>query len=161
MIFSTMVLNMNIPVLLIWILVAILVTLIFKPVVFHNLICPFGVLQKTFGRFAIFSEKVDKKECTGCKSCEGVCTSDAIQVNKSDKKAEIEPSLCFQCTDCVQVCLMNWIHYIKNNLIETFAACLGISLNLQFIKLSRFIILSNTTSKYIYVYINYLKYESN
>lgn len=113
MIFSKRVLQKNIPVLIIWIIVAILVTLRYKPHVFHNLICPFGVLQKTFGRFAIFSERVEQSKCIGCKKCEKVCPSVAIEV-KSDKKAEIETSLCFQCTNCIQVCPTDCIKYIRN-----------------------------------------------
>ncbi|TAH74717.1 MAG: 4Fe-4S binding protein [Anaerolineaceae bacterium] len=114
MILSKRVLHKNIPILLIWIVVAILITLRYKTAVFHNLICPFGVLQKTFGKFAIFSERVDKSECIGCKKCEKVCPSTAITVNKSDKKAEIKTSLCFQCTNCVQVCPTDCIHYSRN-----------------------------------------------
>lgn len=113
MIVSKRLLHKNIPILLIWIVVAILVTLRYKPAVFHNLICPFGVLQKTFGRFAIFTERVDKSGCIGCKKCEKVCPSASIIVDKSEKKAEIETSLCFQCTNCVQVCPTNCINYTK------------------------------------------------
>lgn len=105
------VLNKNIPILLIWLGVAVLLTLRYKPAVFHNLICPFGPLQRVFGRFARFSEKVDES-CIGCKKCEKVCPSESIVVN-TDKKAVIETSLCFQCTNCVQVCPVDSIHYIK------------------------------------------------
>ena len=115
MIFSKRVLQKNIPVLLIWIVVSVLVTLRYKPAVFHNLICPFGVLQKAFGKFAIFSERVDKSECIGCNKCEKVCPSAAIEVDQSDKNAEIETSLCFQCTNCVQVCPTDCISYTKTN----------------------------------------------
>lgn len=111
MILGKRVLNKNIPIILIWLVLAILVAIRYKPAVFHNLICPFGVLQKVFGRFAIFSERVDKSKCIGCKKCEKVCPSAAIEVDESDKKAEIDRSLCFQCTNCVQVCPTDCIHY--------------------------------------------------
>src|SRR5690554_6581995 len=114
MIFSQRVLQKNIPILLIWIVVSILVTIRYKPAVFHNLICPFGVLQRTFGRFAYVSERVDKDNCIGCKKCEPVCPSTSIVVDELDKKAEIETSLCFQCTNCVQVCPTDCISYTKN-----------------------------------------------
>ncbi len=112
MIFAQRVLKKNIPVLLIWLVVSVLVTLRYKPAVFHNLICMFGPLQKIFGRFAKFSERVDKPSCIGCKKCEKVCPSAAIAVRK-DKKAEIETSLCFQCTNCQQVCPTDCIQYTK------------------------------------------------
>ena len=107
------VLDKNIPILLIWLGIAVLLTLRYKPAVFHNLICPFGAIQKVFGRFAKFSEKVNKESCIGCKLCEKVCPSEAIEVKSIDKKAKIETSLCLQCTNCQQVCPKNAIHYSK------------------------------------------------
>lgn len=70
MVVSKKALHMNIPILLIWLAVSIFVTLRYRPEVFHNLICPFGVLQRTFGKLAKFSKKVDQALCLGCKKCE-------------------------------------------------------------------------------------------
>jgi ferredoxin-type protein NapH len=98
MLLAQKLLHKNIPILLIWLAVSVLITLRYKPAVFHNLICPFGPLQKVFGRFAKFSEKVNKESCIGCKLCEKVCPSEAIEVKSTDKKAEIEASICLQCT---------------------------------------------------------------
>ena len=111
MLLSKRLLHINLPILPFWLVVAVLVTLRYKPVVFHNLICPFGALQKTFGRFARRSEKVDKDACIGCKLCEKACPSNAIVVSAEDNKAEIHTALCHQCTNCSQVCPKNAIHY--------------------------------------------------
>jgi ferredoxin-type protein NapH len=111
MLLAKKILHKDIPILLIWLAASILITLRYKPAVFHNLICPFGAVQKVFGRFAKFSEKVDKESCIGCKLCEKNCPSEAIEVKPIDKKAEIETSKCLQCTSCQQVCPKDAIYY--------------------------------------------------
>ncbi len=113
MLLAKKILHKDIPILLIWLAVSVLITLRYKPAVFHNLICPFGPLQKVFGRFAKFSENVNKESCNGCKLCEKVCPTEAVEVKSIDKKAEIETSLCLQCTNCQQVCPKDAIHYSK------------------------------------------------
>lgn len=111
MLFSKRLLNINLPILPLWIIISMLVTLRYKPAVFHNLICPFGALQKAFGRFARMSEKVNKDTCIGCRLCERVCPSNAIVVSVEDNKAEITTALCHQCTNCSQVCPKDAIRY--------------------------------------------------
>lgn len=111
MIMGKQILQKNIPILLIWLVASVVITLRYKPEVFHNLICPFGVLQKLFGKSAWYSERVDQSGCIGCKLCEKVCPTSAIIV--LDRKAKIDTSLCLQCTNCVQVCPKDTIHYSK------------------------------------------------
>ena len=113
-ILSKRLLHVNLPILPFWLVLSVLVTLRYKPEVFHNLICPFGALQRIFGRFARLSEKVDKAACIGCKLCEKDCPSHAIVVSSEDKKADINTALCLQCTNCRQVCPKSAIHYGKN-----------------------------------------------
>lgn len=113
MLFAKRILHKNIPILLIWLLVAVLVTLRYKAEVFHNLICPFSPLQKIFGRFARYSERVEKEKCIGCKICEKDCPSGAIKVKEEDKKAEIRTELCFQCRNCEKACPTDAINYSK------------------------------------------------
>ena len=114
MLLSKRLLHIDLPILPFWLVVSVLITLRYKPEVFHNLICPFGALQRTFGRFARFSEKVDKDACVGCKLCRKVCPSNAILVSSEDKKAMIKTALCHQCTNCQQVCPKSAIHYGKH-----------------------------------------------
>jgi len=113
MLLSKRLLQIHLPILPFWQVIALLVTLRYKPAVFHNLICPFGALQKTFGRFARFSEKVNRDDCIGCKLCEKACPSNAVVVSAVDHKAEINPALCHQCINCTLACPKTAIHYDK------------------------------------------------
>ena len=113
MLLSKRLLHIDLPILPFWLVMSILISLRYKPAVFHNLICPFGALQRSFGRFARLSEKVDKDACVGCKLCEKACPSNAILVSSEDKKAMINTALCHQCIKCQQVCPKDAIHYSK------------------------------------------------
>ena len=106
-------LEVSLPVLPFWLVVSVLVTLRYRPEVFHNLICPFGALQGVFGRFAWFSERVDKNACIGCTLCENVCPSGAIRVSSREKKAVINIESCHQCTNCTRICPKDAIHYSR------------------------------------------------
>ena len=120
MLLSKRLLHIELPILPFWLVISVLVTLRYKPAVFHNLICPFGTLQKTFGRFSMLSEQVDKSTCIGCKLCEKACPSNAIAVSAEDNKAVINTMLCHQCTNCQQVCPKDAIRYIKTKYKSTY-----------------------------------------
>ncbi|MDX9872161.1 MAG: 4Fe-4S binding protein [Clostridia bacterium] len=111
MLLSKRFLHINLPVLPIWLAIAVLVTLRYRPAVFHNLLCPFGAPQKLFGRFAKRAKKVEASTCIGCKLCEKVCPSDAIAVIEEEQKAVINTALCHQCINCQQVCPKESIGY--------------------------------------------------
>lgn len=109
MIVGKRIFHKNIPILVMLIVFSIIVTLRFKPYIFHNGICPFGALLRLTGRFSIISKKVDHSKCVGCKKCESVCPSKAILV--TDRKATIDTKLCFQCENCSEVCPVDAISY--------------------------------------------------
>lgn len=103
--------GIQIPILLYVLLLSVVVTLRYKPEVFHNNICPFGPLQSLTGRFTRLTEKVNYDKCIGCKLCETVCPSKAVIVSEQDKKAKINPSLCYQCFNCQLICPKDAINY--------------------------------------------------
>lgn len=112
-IFTRIVLNKNFPVLIVWLILSVLITLRYKTSIFHNLICPFGKLQEFFGKFTIRSHKVDIDKCIGCKLCEKVCPNESVVVDAKTKKATINPALCLQCSSCEIICPTKAISYTK------------------------------------------------
>ena len=114
MLLSKKLLHIDLPILPFWLIISVLITIRYKAAVFHNLICPFAGLQKAFGRFSRFSQRVDKDACIGCKLCEEVCPSKAVVISLEDKKAAMNHALCYQCTNCRQVCPASAIYYGKH-----------------------------------------------
>lgn len=98
------VLKTNIPLLPAFVFLSFIITLFYKPEVFHNYICPFGAMQNVFGRFALRSQTVNAASCIGCKKCEEVCPSLAVKVSSDTRRASIYPGDCLQCQNCTQVC---------------------------------------------------------
>lgn len=105
------VVGLDIPILLVLVGVAMLVTLFFEPEVFHTRICPFGAIQKIGGRFARFTKHVDQDACIGCGLCVKACDSAAVQI--TNRKAAINPAMCHQCQNCTVVCPKEAIAYGK------------------------------------------------
>ncbi|MGM0508086.1 MAG: 4Fe-4S binding protein [Fusobacteriota bacterium] len=104
-------LGIEIPILLYLVGFSIIITLRYKPRLFHNKICPFGALLKTAGKISFLSHTVDKEKCIGCKKCETVCPTGAISVN--DGKANIDKEMCHQCLNCLEICPVNAIEYTR------------------------------------------------
>ncbi|NLO35143.1 MAG: 4Fe-4S binding protein [Clostridiaceae bacterium] len=104
-------LQINIPLLPFFVLLSFVLTLFFKPEVFHHFICPFGALQRLFGRWSMRSHLVQADLCIGCKKCEKVCPNLAVRVDDQTRKANIRPADCLQCQNCVQVCPTHAIAY--------------------------------------------------
>lgn len=111
MILSKKVFHQEVPILIILMVISVLVTLRFEKWVFHNYICPYGVLLSLMGKHAKINTKVDHSLCIGCKKCEAVCPSKAINVTIDNKKASINTSLCHQCQTCSLICPKDAIHY--------------------------------------------------
>ncbi|NLB39657.1 MAG: 4Fe-4S binding protein [Clostridiales bacterium] len=54
-ILSRRVLGRDLPVMLFWMVAGFLITLVFHPDVFHDLLCPYGVLQRIMAKLSFLS----------------------------------------------------------------------------------------------------------
>ncbi|MDD4663361.1 MAG: 4Fe-4S binding protein [Caldisericia bacterium] len=118
MILSKKLFHFEIPILLYLLILSVLVPFIYKPEVFPNQICTFGVLLGLTGSFAFLSRRVNFDKCIGCKLCETTCPSEAVIVSPQNKKAEINRKSCHQCYNCELICPQKAIDYgkkLKNN----------------------------------------------
>jgi polyferredoxin len=107
--------QLTLPLLPFWIAAGALTALFFRPEVFHNRICPFGALQKIFGRFARSTRQVDPAACIRCGLCEKACQTDAVHLSGAGGTAEIDVASCHQCRDCTAVCPVKAIAKRKQN----------------------------------------------
>ncbi len=96
--------QISLPIMLVWLAISVLAVPFYPARVFHNQICPFGALQKLFGRKALISRTVDPSDCVGCGKCLPVCPAEAISIDSDTSRAVIRTDYCHQCTNCSTVC---------------------------------------------------------
>lgn len=104
--------QIDLPMLLVFLVLSVVVTLRFEPWVFHNHICPFSPILAMSSSKPHWTYRVDASNCIGCARCETVCPSKAVAVGE-DRNARIESSLCHECGQCTEVCPRNVIAYSK------------------------------------------------
>ena len=84
-----------------WKLILLLIILVSALIVrrsFCKYICPLGALYGLFNRISLYSLKVDKDKCTGCKICEKTCEM-CVDPSKNPGSPE-----CIRCGECVSAC---------------------------------------------------------
>ncbi len=103
------VLNVQLPVLLVYLVLSFLWTLAFSSSAWHTYLCPFSILLKTGGKHSRRHYAVESETCIGCRKCVQVCPTNAITM--VDRKAVIDPSLCISCGACAEACPVTAISY--------------------------------------------------
>ena len=101
----------KLPVLPALLVLGVLVTLVYGPVLWHRYLCPYGTILSLPGSFARSKYVVVQDRCTGCGVCGKVCPAEAVQFSADPKKAGISPSRCLTCTTCASACPTNAIVY--------------------------------------------------
>ena len=102
------------PVLLLWLGAGALMTLRYKPEVFHNKVCPYGALQKVAGSFSKNGHQVAPSLCQGHRACEKACLAQAVVYDTGRGHASVDVALCHQCGRCAQACPSKAISYQKD-----------------------------------------------
>lgn len=93
--------GMKIPLLLIFLGLAVLITALYSEVVFHRTFCPFGTLLCLPARFSKKGLAI-QSTCIHCNLCVKACPNDAIA--KSTEGLCIDTQECLQCHACVKSC---------------------------------------------------------
>lgn len=102
-------LNVQLPVLLIYLALSFLWTLAFSSSSWHGYLCPFSILLKAGGKRSRKHYAVESDTCIGCRKCVKVCPANAITM--VDRKAVIDPALCISCGACAEACPVTAISY--------------------------------------------------
>lgn len=98
----------KLPFLLVMVGLGFLVALRYPQETWHKYLCPYGVILRIPGRFAKLKMNVDNT-CSGCGLCKKVCPAEAVEI--TNRKADIDASLCLVCHECSVICPKNSIAY--------------------------------------------------
>lgn len=104
-------LDKNIPILLILIIIAFILSFIYEPQLWHKYLCPFGIILSFIGKYSKKSLNVINDKCVKCRLCKSVCPADAIIINDRNGYPKILKEYCLQCTSCIKICSQNTIKY--------------------------------------------------
>ena len=72
-----------------------------------NTICPVGAILGIASSFSVFRFVIDKQKCRSCRSCEAVCKTGCIDIDK----LEIDHSRCVVCFNCLDACQKTAVGY--------------------------------------------------
>ncbi len=91
---------------LLWVAVLLIFEILYSQRAWCRYLCPMGVSYQLIGMLSPLRVKWDKKKCSNCKRCQGVCLVPHVLtdcVNKGTSEY-VNSSQCTRCGDCVDVC---------------------------------------------------------
>jgi len=75
---------------------------VFTSDLWHNYLCPFGLVMKLPSFKRILMPKIDNNTCTNCNLCKNICPTEAIELNNN--RLQIMDSRCILCYKCEKIC---------------------------------------------------------
>ncbi|NYT03435.1 MAG: 4Fe-4S binding protein [Candidatus Methanofastidiosa archaeon] len=94
--------SLTIPVKIPFLIVAFPILALFTSDLWHNYLCPFGLIMRLPSIKRPLMPNIDNLSCTNCNLCKKTCPTDAIELN--NEKLEIIGSKCILCYECEKIC---------------------------------------------------------
>ena len=85
-----------------FLIIAFPILAIFTSDLWHNYLCPFGLVMKLPSLRRFLMPEIDNNKCTDCNICMKICPTEAIDLN--NKKLHIIDTKCILCYQCEKVC---------------------------------------------------------
>ena len=85
-----------------FLIVAFPILAIFASDLWHNYLCPFGLVMKLPSLRRFLMPRIENDKCTKCNICVKICPTEAIEIN--NKKLHIIDNKCILCYRCEKIC---------------------------------------------------------
>ena len=85
-----------------FLIVAFPILALFTSDLWHNYLCPFGLIMKLPSLNRLLMPNIDNHSCTNCNLCKKACPTEAIELN--NEKMKIIGSKCILCYECEKIC---------------------------------------------------------
>lgn len=94
----------KLPVLPVLFASGIIITIFYRPELWHRYLCPYGSLLSIFSRFNKKTYMVHNEDCIKCGKCVRLCPADAYLWEDKKDYPLIIKNECLQCGKCVEAC---------------------------------------------------------
>ena len=71
---------------------------------FCRLVCPYGVLLGVISLVSFKKRTINKESCIHCGQCQKICPTQAIVIDRKEKRATLSSYACVQCNRCNDIC---------------------------------------------------------
>lgn len=109
----TIVSGKKMPILVIMVGAGTIITLFFKPSLWHRYLCPYGTILSAPAFLAKYKFQINKDICIKCGVCKVVCPAEAIEMKNKKEFPQIIKASCIQCSKCADKCPKQCIQYGK------------------------------------------------